>query len=163
MLSLAECEPNLPPRSQNEPLDSGTVKLEIIIGRFSTVTSANQTICRGSLHSLRIASSTIITISRVLPSLSLANSAIGIESIGNAVCAPFIADIGNLRHPARAPVRRARHQERNAGVAFPPVLVSVLQSADPRDQHRIDGIGNVPDLMRFAAEGAQHIDRVGIA
>ena len=33
MLSLEECEPNRPPRSQNEPLASGTVQLEIIIGR----------------------------------------------------------------------------------------------------------------------------------
>ena len=93
MLSLEECEPNRPPRSQNAPLDSGTVKLEIIIGRFSTVTSANQTICRGSLHSLRIASSTIITMSRVLPSLSWANSAIGICFIGKVVWAPLKADI----------------------------------------------------------------------
>src|SRR3981189_2318311 len=93
MLSLEECEPNRPPRSQNEPLASGTVKLEIIIGRFSTVTSANQTIWRGSLHSLRIDSSTIITISRVLPSLSLANSAIGIPFIGKVVWAPLNADI----------------------------------------------------------------------
>src|ERR1700738_842268 len=44
MLSLEECEPNRPPRSQNAPLASGTVKLEIIIGRFSIVTSANQAI-----------------------------------------------------------------------------------------------------------------------
>src|SRR3977135_3488121 len=93
MLSLEECEPNRPPRSQNEPLASGTVKLEIIIGRFSTVTSANQTICRGSLHSFRIDSSTIITMSRVLPSLSFANSAIGICFMGNVVWAPLKADI----------------------------------------------------------------------
>src|SRR5207237_6097858 len=94
MLSLEECEPNRPPRWQKEPLASGTVKLEIIIGRFSTVTSANHTICRGSLHSFRIASSTIMTMSRLLPSLSLANSAIGMFGIGNVVWAPFNADIG---------------------------------------------------------------------
>ena len=74
-----------------------------------------------------------------------------------------IAEIVDLRHAARAPVRRARDQEGNAGVAFPPVLVRVLQSADPRDQHRIGGIGDVPDFMRLAAEGAQHIDRIAIA
>jgi hypothetical protein len=59
------------------------------------VTSANHTICRGSLHSFRIASSTIITMSRVLPSLSLANSAIGMPSIGNVVCAPLKGDIAS--------------------------------------------------------------------
>src|ERR1700755_775670 len=91
MLSLEECEPKRPPRSQNEPLASGTVYFEIIIGRFSTVTSANHTICRGSLHSFRIASSTIITMSRGLPSLSFANSAIGMPFIGNTVCAPVKA------------------------------------------------------------------------
>src|SRR3979411_3317050 len=94
MLSLDECAPNRPPRSQNEPLDSGTVKLEIIIGRFSTVTSANHTICLGSLHSFRIASSTIMTMSRLLPSLALANSAIGIAFIGKVGWAPLKADIG---------------------------------------------------------------------
>ena len=74
-----------------------------------------------------------------------------------------IAEIVDLRHAPGAPVRRARHEKGNAGVAFPPVLVRVLQAADPRDQHRIGGIGDVPDLMRLAAEGAQHVDRVGIA
>ncbi len=48
-------------------------------------------------------------------------------------------------------------------VAFPPVLVGVLQPAEPCDQHRIGGIGDVPDLMRLAAEGAQHVDRIAIA
>ena len=54
------------------------------------VTSANHTICRGSWHSLRICSSTIMTKSRVLPSLSLANSATGICSSGTVVCAPLV-------------------------------------------------------------------------
>ena len=93
MLSFEECAPKRPPRWQKLPLASGTVQLEIIIGRFSIETSANQIICRGSLHSFRIASSTIMTMSRVLPSLSLANSAIGICSIGKVVCAPFQADM----------------------------------------------------------------------
>ena len=38
-----------------------------------------------------------------------------------------------------------------------------FKPADAGDQHRIGGIGDVPDLMRLAAERAQHVDRVGIA
>ena len=38
-----------------------------------------------------------------------------------------------------------------------------FRPAEPRDQHGVGGIGDVPDLMRLAAEGAQHVDRVGIA
>jgi len=58
------------------------------------VTSTNHTICRGSPHSFRIASSTIMTMSRLLPSLSCANSAIGMPGIGKVVWAPLNADIG---------------------------------------------------------------------
>ena len=248
MLSLEECEPNRPPRSQNEPLASGTVKLEIIIGRFSTVTSANHTICRGSSHSLRIASSTIITMSRRLAVLvlgefgdrhvlhrkrgvgavegghrhprdfrktkivrrrllrsvdqlvaiddlqeaALVGAVAEIDAValrpgrdrpvhlgrhragrarllaGKAEVADFhgmrgIAEVVDLGHAAGAPVRRARDQKGDAGFAFPPVLVGVLQAAEPGDQNRIGGIGDIPDLMGFAAEGAQHVDRVAIA
>src|SRR5439155_16436730 len=74
-----------------------------------------------------------------------------------------IAEVVNLGHPARAPVRRARDQEGNAGVAFPPALVRILQAVEPRDQNRIGGIRDIPDFMRFAAERAKHIDRAGIA
>ena len=41
-----------------------------------------------------------------------------------------IAEIVDLRHPPRPPIRRAGDQEGNAGVAFPPVLVGILQSSD---------------------------------
>ena len=186
-----------------------------------------------------------MTMSRVLPSLSLANSAIGMSCIGNVVWAPLkrrhrhprdlrqtqivrrrllrpvdqlvavddlqeaalvgavaeidpvalragrdravqfgrhragrarllagqaeiadlhrmggIAEVVDLGHAPGAPVRRAGDQEGDAGVAFPPVLVGVLEAAEPRDQYRIGGIGDVPDFMGLAAEGAQHIDRV---
>jgi hypothetical protein len=74
-----------------------------------------------------------------------------------------IGQVIDLRHAAGAPVRCAGDQERDAGVALPPILVGVFQAADPRDQHRIGGIGDVPDLMRLAAEGAQHVNRIGIA
>ena len=74
-----------------------------------------------------------------------------------------IAEVVDLGHAARAPVRRARDQKGNAGVAFPPALVGILQAPDPRDQNRICGIGDIPDFMRFAAEGAQHVNRVAIA
>ena len=250
MLSFEECEPKRPPRWQKLPLASGTVQVDTIIGRFSIVMSANHTICRASWHSFRIASSTIMTMSRLPPSLSLANSAIGICSIGKVVCAPFqrrhheprdlgraqvvrrrllraleqflavddlqdaalvgavaeidavalrpgrdrpvqlgrhragragllagqaevadlhrmggIAQIVDLRHALGAPVGRAGDEVGDAGVALPPALVRVLQPVEPRDQHRIGRIGDVPDLMRLAAEGAQHVDGglVGLA
>ena len=63
------------------------------MGRFSIETSANHTICRASRHSLRIASSTIMTMSRLEPSLSCVNSLIGMPSMGKVVCAPFHDDI----------------------------------------------------------------------
>src|SRR5260370_7059939 len=74
-----------------------------------------------------------------------------------------IAEIINLRHAAPAPARGARDQKGDAGVAFPPTLVRILQAPDPGDQNGIGGIGDIPDLMRFAAQAAQHIDRVAIA
>ena len=75
-----------------------------------------------------------------------------------------IAEVVDLRHAAGAPVRRARHQEADAGVAFPPALVGILQAlADVGDQNGIGGIGHVPDLMSCAADRAQHVDGVRIA
>ena len=43
MLSFDECEPKRPPRSQKLPLFSGTWNVEMMVGLFSTVMSANQT------------------------------------------------------------------------------------------------------------------------
>ena len=74
MLSFAEWVPKRPPRAQKLPLASGTWKFEITIGCASIVTSTNQAICCGSSHSLRICSSTTMTMSRSAPSASLANS-----------------------------------------------------------------------------------------
>ena len=243
MLSLEECAPKRPPRWQKLPLASGTVQFDTIIGRFSIEMSANHTICRASWHSFRIDSSTIMTMSRLPPSLSLANSAIGICCMGKVVCAPFqrrhheprdlrraqivrrrllrsfqqflavddlqdaalvgavaeidavalrpgrdrpvqlgrhragrarllagqaevadlhrmggIAEIVDLGHAPGAPVGRAGDEVGDAGVALPPVLVGVLQPVQPGDQDRVGRIGDVPDLMRLAAEGAQHVD-----
>jgi hypothetical protein len=83
------------------------------------VTSANHTICRGSAHSLRIASSTIITMSRLWPSLSRANSAIGIFGIGNVVWAPLKADIG---------IREISGKRRLSGVGSFGPLISLSRS-----------------------------------
>ena len=41
--------------------------------------------------------------------------------------------------------------------------MGVFQAAEPRDQNGIGRIVNVPNFMRLAAEGAQHVDGVGIA
>ena len=43
------------------------------------------------------------------------------------------------------------------------LCVSFSPPAIRRDQHRIVGVGDIPDFMRLAAEGAQHVDRIGIA
>ena len=69
-----------------------------------------------------------------------------------------IAEVVELRHALGAPILRAADQEGDAGVAFPPALVRVAQAVEPRDQHRLGGIGDVPDLVRLAAEAAQHVD-----
>ena len=74
-----------------------------------------------------------------------------------------IAEVVDLGHAAGAPVRRARDQEGDAGFAFPPALVGILEPVEPRDQNRIGGIGDIPDLVGLAAEGAQHVNRIGIA
>ncbi len=66
MLSCEECAPKRPPRSQKWPVFSFTVKFDTTIGWVSTVMSAKNTISRAcGLHSLRVASLTIMTMSRV--------------------------------------------------------------------------------------------------
>ena len=73
-----------------------------------------------------------------------------------------IAEVIDLGHPAYAPAFRARNQERNAGVAFPPVFVGVLEAHQARQQGRIGRIGHIPDLMALPTENAQHVKFVGI-
>src|SRR6185503_178522 len=51
-----------------------------------------------------------------------------------------------------------------AAVAFPPALVRALQLVDhDADARRLLGRGDVPDLVREVAEGAQQVDLVRIA
>jgi len=88
--SFEECEPKRPPREQKSPLASGTLKVEITTGVFSSVASTIHTIWRGSVHSLASDSFTTTTMSRLPPSLSLANSATCMPSTGSAVCTPLL-------------------------------------------------------------------------
>ena len=74
-----------------------------------------------------------------------------------------VAEVIDLGHPAHAPTLRARNQERNAGVAFPPVFVGVLEAHQARQQGRIGRIGHIPDLVALPTENAQHVKFVGIA
>ena len=71
-----------------------------------------------------------------------------------------IGEVVDLRHAPHPPVGRARDEVGDAGVAFPPVLVRVLQPVEPRHQHGVRGIGGVPDLVRLATEGAEHVDGI---
>ena len=91
VLSFAECAPKRPPRVQKFPLASGTLKFDTTIGRDSTVASTKNTIWRvsRSWHSLTSDSLTIMTMSRMPPARSLANSAIFTLPSGMAVCAPL--------------------------------------------------------------------------
>ena len=93
MFSFEEWVPKRPPRLQKSPDASGTIQVATDTGRFSTVTSTNQTNCRGSSHSFLICSSVMTTKLRTLPILSLANSAIGMSSTGKVVWAPLSGDI----------------------------------------------------------------------
>ena len=75
-----------------------------------------------------------------------------------------IAEIEHLGHAARRASLHAGDEVGDAGVAFPPALVRVLEvPAHARDEARACRIGDVPDLVALAAERAQQIDLVGIA
>jgi magnesium transporter len=69
VLSFDECAPKRTPRSQKLPLASGTEKVETVIGRLSTLISANHTIWCVSWQPLvrPVASLTIMTKSRIAP------------------------------------------------------------------------------------------------
>src|SRR6266540_7269691 len=62
--SFEECEPKRPPRLQKPPGDSGTLKVAMPTGTFSSVTSTIHAIWRGSRHSLTSSSFTTTTMSR---------------------------------------------------------------------------------------------------
>ena len=70
-----------------------------------------------------------------------------------------IGEIVDQRHARTAPLRLAGNQIRDAGVAFPPVLVRAFEPAhDRRQQLRMRGIRGVPDFMRLVAKRAQHVE-----
>src|SRR5581483_12239886 len=90
MFSFELCTPKRPPLSQKLPDDPGTPQLATLIGCFSEVMSTNQASSRAwFLHSFCVCSLEMTTKLRNLPTLSLANSAIGMLRIGKAVCAPL--------------------------------------------------------------------------
>ena len=74
-----------------------------------------------------------------------------------------IGEVVDLRHSPGAPARRAGDEIGNAGVAFPPALVRVVQPIDANDEMGVRRIGDVPDLVRLTAERAQQVDRRGVA
>ncbi len=75
-----------------------------------------------------------------------------------------IAQIVNLHHARRAPAHRAGDQIRDAGVAFPPILMSVAQAADDHgDAVGLGRVGHIPDFMRAVAEIAQQIKLAFVA
>src|SRR5260221_1479244 len=74
-----------------------------------------------------------------------------------------IAEVIDLGHAARAPVGCARHQKGNAGLAFPPALVGILEAAEPRDQNRIGGAGAISQFLRIAPQSTQLVCPVAIS
>jgi hypothetical protein len=230
------------------PLASGTVQLDTTIGRFSIETSANQIICRASLHSLRIdfvddhqdvARLAFLVLGELgdrhlehrecgvgadpAVEIELAQhrraqvvgrrlgralqQLLAVDDLDHAALVGAVAEIDpvalrarrdrpvqvgrhlagrarlladqaevadvhrlgrigevvDLGHALGAPVLGAADQKGDAGVAFPPVLVGVAQALEAGQQLGIGRIGDVPDLMRLAAEGAQHVDRALVA
>ncbi len=61
------------------------------------------------------------------------------------------------------PVGHAGDQIGDAGIAFPPILMGAVQPVEATDELGMGRVRRVPDFMRRIAEGAQHIDRLGIA
>ena len=70
-----------------------------------------------------------------------------------------VGQVVDLGHPIGAPLRMARHQVGDAGVALPEVLVRSLQAlADGGQQRRPGRIGHVPHFVRLVAEHPQHVE-----
>ena len=75
-----------------------------------------------------------------------------------------IAQVVDQRHAGGAPAGGARDEVSDAGVAFPPVLVCVVQSADNDGQAvRPCRLGDVPDFVGAVSECAEqvHLASVG--
>ena len=69
-----------------------------------------------------------------------------------------VREIVNKRHAVASPLRLARNQIRNTGIAFPPVLVRAFESPhNNREQLRMRRVGGIPDFVCQAAEHAQHV------
>ena len=73
-----------------------------------------------------------------------------------------IAEIIDLSHAADAPARYAGYEKGDTGLALPPALMGIFEAVEAGYQFRIRWIGDVPDLVRRAAKGAQQIDRARI-
>ena len=75
-----------------------------------------------------------------------------------------VRQVVDLRHAVGAPLRVARHQVGDAGVALPEVLVRALEALDDgRQQRRLGRVGHVPDFVRLVAEHAQHVELALVA
>ena len=75
-----------------------------------------------------------------------------------------IAEVIDLGHAPHPPALHAGNEIGDAGVAFPPALVRVLQAHDDLGEQRgLGRIGDIPDFMATAAEDAQHVGLAGVA
>jgi hypothetical protein len=69
-----------------------------------------------------------------------------------------IAQVINLHHAPGAPAGESGNEIRNAGIAFPPVLVRVVKVAnDHGDAAGLGRVGHVPNFMRGVAKAAQQV------
>src|SRR5215475_98314 len=70
-----------------------------------------------------------------------------------------LAEIEDLGHPARAPIRQTRNEECNSRIALPETLMGITEAAHHNSHSNgLRRIGDVPDLMGGVAVGTQQID-----